>query len=579
MAEISCILLILLLGVPYTTGRCPAECSCREIDNRKIVTCSAGGMTSIPTTKMDADVQTLIVTAPHEKPNNLSIGRIFLHMYQLEDLSITYSSIPAIGDSSFWPGRAMRSLDLSNNKINFLHDSNFNGLKHLVRLDLSDNQIAATPSAPFLHLASLKSLSLARNRLQSLVPRFFYMLPHLEELDLSGNPLGEVDPENLQDVRGLRILRLSKCNLTHLHSVLYQQLPKLLELDLRDNSIYVLAPEEFRHLRSLKVLRLDGNKLTNLEESTFQGHNFDYLGLSRNAILNISPCAFCNSSIKSLDISRNRLSGFNSALHPVANSLRNLVCSYNRLDGSAISNAVRPLKELQELDVSKNVVSFLSDDTFINNRHLKHLNLSFNQIDDLSQFVLQPLLSSLQEVDLSFNQFPSFRVSTLEQLDAIAKVHILENLLSCTSCNMMPMLGWANASSLYNFTCERYGCLYCKYPSYLAGREIHTLAADELGSCTQPITQSRVLVMTSQLGIIVGASVAVVLFVLVILLISVYRRHGAVYYTHEDERTYNGMYENLMAGAVNGYEEKPVFYTTLDRIEEIGEEKSPFKHG
>lgn len=65
----------------------------------------------------------------------------------LEEITITHSGLPAIGDSSFWPGRELRHLDLSSNKIRNIRDMDFNGLGNLRTLNLSDNALLEPPSA------------------------------------------------------------------------------------------------------------------------------------------------------------------------------------------------------------------------------------------------------------------------------------------------------------------------------------------------------------------------------------------------------------------------------------------------
>lgn len=145
----------------------------------------------------------------------------------MEEVSITYASIPAIGDSSFWPGKRLQVLTLSHNKITFLKESDFNGLPSLTQLDLSFNEISQVASASFRHLINLTKLSLANNKLSQLVPRMFYKLDKLEHLDLSNNPLGELTADDLKDTRALKSLIASGCNLHLVHSLVYQRLPHL----------------------------------------------------------------------------------------------------------------------------------------------------------------------------------------------------------------------------------------------------------------------------------------------------------------------------------------------------------------
>lgn len=172
-------------------------------------------------------MKVLIVMGSAANPLHLTLGRIFQDFDLLEEVSITYSSIPAIGDSSFWPGKKLRSLDLSHNHISVIREEDFNGLSVLSILNLSDNMLSVTPSAVFRKLVNLTRLSLARNKLTSLVPRMFFKLEKLEHLDLSENTLEDLQAEDIKDTKGLKSLLLAGCGLQRIHSLVYQTLPNL----------------------------------------------------------------------------------------------------------------------------------------------------------------------------------------------------------------------------------------------------------------------------------------------------------------------------------------------------------------
>jgi Leucine-rich repeat (LRR) protein len=67
---------------------------------------------------------------------------MFLDFDTLQEIYITHSNLPAIGDSTFWPGKHLQLLDLSFNNITILRESDFNGLINLMTLDLSDNSLS-----------------------------------------------------------------------------------------------------------------------------------------------------------------------------------------------------------------------------------------------------------------------------------------------------------------------------------------------------------------------------------------------------------------------------------------------------
>ncbi|XP_067132388.1 carboxypeptidase N subunit 2-like [Centruroides vittatus] len=581
------LLLVLSLAI-HRHKKCPKKCRCEIYDGKKKVVCDQGNMYKIPTPLMDKDIEILIITAPAGFPNMLTIGRIFMDFEYLEEIHITHSHVPAIGDSSFWPGKRLRLLNLSHNNISILRDSDFNGLNNLQILNLSDNniQVSEIPSALFRHLTNLTTLLLARNKLHSLVPRFFYLLSNLKYLDLSGNPLTDLDVDIMKDIGHLTILKLANCQLSKLHSMFYQQVPKLQELDLRSNLMTSISPEEFRHVRNLRILYLQRNVLKSLKEKTFDKHSFDYLDLSGNQIESISSCAFCNASVYHLDLSSNHLTSLHPhTLVPFSNSLQYLDLSYNHVPIEDLSLALRPLLKLRKLYLMGMQLNELTSDAFINLEQLEILNLSHNNIFNITPSTFEPL-KKLEALDLSRNEFQQLSSSALNMFDNLTSLNellLFSNPWSCDTCEVIYFINWMNSSSLYNVSCQAtagdQNCLRCVYPSHLIGKEIHRLKPEELDVCeVEPLVanEMRDLSSTSKIGLIIAVTIIVILVLTIIVIIIIYKRHGAVYYTREDDRGRNSIYDNPSIGGTNGLsdEKKSTYVSTLGRIEE-GKESIP----
>ncbi|XP_022237719.1 leucine-rich repeats and immunoglobulin-like domains protein sma-10 [Limulus polyphemus] len=574
------IFLLFIAGLCYS--KCPDICKCDVLKTRKIVTCNHGGMMQIPITEMDRDIQVLIVTASRDIPNNLTIGRIFLNFFSLEEIHITHSNVPAIGDSSFWPGNNLRILNLSHNNITQLHDTDFNGLKNLQVLDLSNNLISAFPSAPFHFLSNLKTLSLARNSLRRLVPRFFYMLGNLERLDLSGNPLRNVDPENLKDLRPIKSLSLAKCQIERLHSLIYQQLPNLVELDLRDNSFNYFAPEEFRHLKKLRKLYLDGNNLNVIVDMAFSGQIFDYLGLSRNNIVSFDVCAFCNSSIRALNVSDNQFSTLMiDTLKPIIFTLQTLDIGFNKITMENIMEVLEPLHRLRGVSLSGMKLTTLPPSIFVSNRDLRYLDLSQNHFNSLSFKVLRPM-SKLEVLDLSGNRFQGLTQEELDHLSLLLnlkRIVLHSNPWACNECHILPLFHWIAETTNKAKVCKNYhDCIVCDSPRILAGKELPALRSRDIPPCGGPFSQFRILTAGSRLGIIVATAVFIIILLVGVIYLVLYRRHRAVYYTHEEERCDDYVvYESaLEADLIGGYnDEKHLgFVATIDTGDSATEEKN-----
>ncbi|XP_015926637.1 carboxypeptidase N subunit 2 [Parasteatoda tepidariorum] len=570
--EILVLLLLFWIAADLASARCPKQCTCALKFGRKTVFCSGGGLNYIPVAEMDMNVHELVITSPPDNPNNITVGRIFFKFSNLETVRIIKSGIPAIGDSSFWPGRRLRVLDLSHNAISFLRESDFNGLKNLIELDLSDNEIFATPSAPFRHLLNLKKLSLAQNKLQNLVPRFFYLLSQLEELNLSGNVLGFIDPEILQDVRNLKVLKIGRCRLLQVHPMLYQQLPVLEHLDLRDNYLTSLSPGEFRHLQHLSTLQMDGNALVSLTEGIFHGQTLQKLGLSRNNLSSLSDKTFTNATIRALDISYNKLEYvLRDTFTPLGHCLEVLNISHNPIGNQAFFSIIHSLRNLKCLRSSRLKIKNLLRDVFASNTKLVTLNLSHNAVVEISPDILYPL-ENLESLDVSFNKISTLAESVLEALfnkTFFRNVHLHGNPFDCSSCQIAPIFHFANETHFVDGNDSFHECLQCEMPIEWKGRCIISLQENQI-TCQNIIFDRQYLEYTSQVGLMVAISIIVLIVTIILVIIVIYRRHIAHYYTHEEEqRAWKGIYENpalVPSGGVHYGE--PTFISTGDKVDE-----------
>lgn len=175
------------------------------------------------------------ITPKQNRYNDLKLGRIFYEITNLEEIRITQSKIPAIGEFTFCPLHCnpckflIKILDLSHNNIKFVVQRNFYCLDSLESLDLSDNNLSSDfPSAAFFKLSSLLKLSLARNKINQLAPLMFHLLNKLEELDLSGNPLSEIRSDKLRGLPNLRLLNLNSCQLTRIDGFTFRGMFNLL---------------------------------------------------------------------------------------------------------------------------------------------------------------------------------------------------------------------------------------------------------------------------------------------------------------------------------------------------------------
>ena len=503
------------------------------------------------------------VTAPMNKPNQITLGRIFIDFHDLEEIHIQHSALPAIGESSFWPGKNIRILNLSFNRFTMIRDTDFNNLTNLKELYLSDNRLSHAPSASFRYLLNLTKLILARNKFTKLVPRLFYKLDKLIYLDLSENPIQEVHPDDFKDIKSLEYLLVGGCQLQKVHSLIYQSLPNLIELDFSNNQFHFISPYEFISLTKLKVLKLNGNKISVLVDYTFSGlYHLEVVNLSNNIITSLSSCTFCNSSIKTLYISNNKFTSFQPrGLEPLSYSLMALFADANQhlIDSTlSIAYLIKPLRRLKYLSLTSLLLDDnIQDSTFYNLQTLQFLNFSNNHFVNLSSRVFDQLVH-LKILDLSFNKINSIReelINKLMNISSLEAIYFNDNPWSCTRCEVLPMKLWINTSpaSYYNVcrhnsasasasasasTSTSTFCIKCISPATLAGKYLHQIHELELKWCNDPSVHERLAAPEPSVGMFLAFFIIFSLIIVIISVVVIYNQQGAVYYTHEEDKQY-----------------------------------------
>ncbi|XP_029986681.1 toll-like receptor 2 [Sphaeramia orbicularis] len=108
-------------------------------------------------------------------------------------LNLSFNWITSILHDDFLGYSSLRSLIISNNRINMIDREAFSPLKNLENLDLSENDLDTLSAEWFRHLPSLQSLNILGNRYQSLSQdSLFQPLKNLKKLHFGGPLLQSV---------------------------------------------------------------------------------------------------------------------------------------------------------------------------------------------------------------------------------------------------------------------------------------------------------------------------------------------------------------------------------------------------
>ncbi|XP_013179150.1 PREDICTED: chondroadherin-like [Papilio xuthus] len=527
--------IICAVNVRSAEVTCPSECTCRTAYDADLghilrTTCTRGDMHTIPVEFFDRTGEVIIIGAPKDRPNFLTIGPIFTQptpFVNLRELHIVNSNVPSIGQYSFWGLQHLRLINLTDNNLTSIGADNFRGLINLTHLHLDHNNIEHLPSETFRHLTSLKTLTLSNNQISTLVPRLFRMLAKLTYLDLGDNPLDDLNPEVFKDIQQLRVFKCRRCLLRRINTQIYHLVSNLEELDLGENQFKYLTSDEFISLKRLKKLRLDGNQLSVIVDNMFgRNRELKLLALGHNRLALLAPAALANlTSLVHLDISHNKIDRFHlQTFAPVVETLRTINFSGNNLALAEIAIVLQILPEINDVGLANLALEGIPPNFFTYNEHIVSLDLSWNK---LTKFPFRLLAKArfLQRLDLSHNKIERLEEEDLQRLEAIARVDLSKNLWRCDQCSAGTMLVYM-ATTVLNGTIRQ---LTCYSPLRLRGIKFSDLSFNVLDSCSSSHeAQMSVLAGLLLLSVAVLAAVAGALCCT--------RRRAAQYYTNEEKR-------------------------------------------
>lgn len=514
---------------------CPEECSCKttfdpEDGTALRVACTTGDMHVVPVDFMDRNAHVIIISAPPERPNSLTIGPIFTQpapFVNLRELHIVNSNVPSIGQYSFWGLQNLRLINLTYNNLTSIGADNFRGLINLTDLYLDHNDIEQMPSETFRHLTSLKTLHLSNNQITTLVPRLFRMLAKLLYLDLSDNPLTDLNPEVFKDIQHLRVFKCRRCLLRRVNTQIYHLVSNLEDLDLGENLFKYLTADEFISLKKLKKLKLDGNQLSVIVDNMFgRNRELRMLSLARNRLALLAPAALANlTSLVHLDISHNKIDRFHlQTFAPVVDSLKTINFSGNNLPLNDIAIVLQILPEIHGVGLANLSLSEIPPNFFTYNEHLVALDISWNKLTNFP-YKLLTKTKFLQRLDISHNKLQTLGELDLQRLEAIPQINLVKNTWRCDQCSAGTMFVYMTTTVL-NGTLRH---LKCYSPMRLRGTNFSEMSFDRLDPC--PTTHEAQMSVIAGLMLLCVAVLAAVAGALCCT-----RRRAAHYYTNEEKR-------------------------------------------
>ncbi|XP_061196772.1 toll-like receptor 3 [Saccostrea echinata] len=361
-------------------------------------------------------------------------------------------------------------------------------------LDMSFNEINNVPILAFQALTQLRTLDISNCGIRYIHENAFSGLQNLNNLLLNNNYVQRV-PQNLP--KNLLYLYMTGNQIDVLKSNSFSNLGRLRRLHLGNNKILTLYGGAFSGLRNLEELQLYGNRINTLPKRLFAPFTrLTKLELQQNnlkMIQNSTETFSTMTSLKNLNLADNGCSSLPLTLFSNVNkSLQKLEFKGNQLGkillGDIDNKLFRGLKQLNFLDLSNNQIHDLPPRVFRDLKNLKTLLLRENWIPGWEKDVFKQCIS-LHFLDLSNNVIAVLNEEAMEGIRSLKNVNFTNNPFACM-CDLLWFRKWINSTSTNVLNVENY---QCNSPLEWKGRSL--LSFDETQIDCSLVSQSTAIII------------------------------------------------------------------------------------
>jgi len=208
---------------------------------------------------------------------------------------------------------------------------------HLAEMSVSNNAISGQITRHNISsfFPNLEILDMSENAINGSIPREFGQMRLLKTLDLSINHLSGEIPQELSNISSLQTLDLSDNQLTKvIFGVGHQSTGSITSLDISNNQLVGKIPSLLKNMSGLMHLSMSNNHFEgSIPLELAELKKLIYLDLSQNNLIGVVP-PFANSSLRSIHLNNNHLSGLSKRTFRGSSSLELLELSHNEVTHS-----------------------------------------------------------------------------------------------------------------------------------------------------------------------------------------------------------------------------------------------------
>ncbi|XP_062590481.1 leucine-rich repeat-containing protein 15-like isoform X1 [Saccostrea cucullata] len=395
---------VVVLASALTVLSCPPQCqSC----SRGTADCRSKGLRDIPG-KFPSDTVTIDLTENQLTDIQQSD---FQGLPNVQNLRLSRNGLSAITPRAFKNLEQLMSLDLSLNPITRIHDKAFEGLSHLRSLTLTNTKLRRI-GKPFNEIPNISSLYLGYNQLEQIEEDDFEMTTRVRSIDLSVNRIQSIHPRAFENLPYLRYLILKNNPIVEAKGLRFSSSM----LQLVDFSQCELKSVPGPLPSSVADLRLSNNKITKIMATDFENNtNLQLLTLNENMISDVEYMAFATTSnLQELWLNNNKLTMIPRGL-PIA--LEKLYMDQNEVHDIE-SGLFGKNASLETLSLNMNAVRQILSNSFSGLQNLSTIYLKGNNIQELVSGTFTDM-SSLKEIDLSNNPLKRIQSKAFKDLPSL----------------------------------------------------------------------------------------------------------------------------------------------------------------
>ncbi|XP_026747027.1 chaoptin-like isoform X1 [Trichoplusia ni] len=383
---------------------------------------------------------------------------------ELEDLKIYGSTITRIETSAFQHVRTIKTLDMSENNIEFIDPFAFAELHSLTTLKMANglaDTVKILPFEPLKALIELQYLDLSNNKLKNVPDTSFHFLYKLKRLNLQDNYIDHFSKGTLQgDIHGqLESICLSLNQIRQIVQHAFVGLRELQEILIEDNLIELIQRRAFTSLDNLKIIKLKGNRINEISEEAFQNipalteldisfNNLDTFKFSIFDQVGSATALKVNASYNRIITltDSNAPSFFTSNFYPppkaqslgtVSVNIRVLDFSHNNITYIAPYYFRHADLTLTELHLSHNLLRNITREVFGSMHMLQYLDLSHNYIYHM-EYDCFKRVKNLQIINLSHNHIIELPVEIFHDMQSLTSVDLSNNYIKNLADNLIP---------------------------------------------------------------------------------------------------------------------------------------------